>query len=57
MAGVPMDFLGALARFEADATLASYLPARFQAMFAALKRTETAELLGEVSPAEFAWYL
>jgi glutamine synthetase len=57
MAGVPMDFLGALARFEADAALQGYLPERFPALFAALKRAETAELLSEVSPPEFAWYL
>jgi glutamine synthetase len=56
MDGIPGDIYTALARFGGG-PLAAYLPPRFPALFTALKRGETADVLAEVSQAEYAWYL
>jgi glutamine synthetase len=54
---VPRDVSTALARFEASVLLPLYLPARFAALFAALKRAELASLLEEVATREYLFYL
>jgi glutamine synthetase len=54
---MPADFYAALSRFATGAVLHQYLPPDFPALFAALKRAETADLLEEISRAEYEWYL
>jgi glutamine synthetase len=54
---VPRDLVSALARFEGSDVLPQYLPARFAALFAALKRAELASLLEEVATREYLFYL
>jgi glutamine synthetase len=54
---VPRDLASALARLEDSVLLPPYLPARFAALFAALKRAELASLLEEVATREYLFYL
>ena len=54
--GLPSDIYTALGRFAGGA-LGCYFPAQFPALFTALKRGETADVVAAVSPSEFAWYL
>ncbi len=53
----PRDLVSALAAFDAGTTLSGYFPARFAALFAALKRGELASLQAEVSDREYHFYL
>jgi glutamine synthetase len=53
----PRDLVTALAAFEAAPVLRDYLPGRFPALFAALKRAEAADLQSEIADREFAFYL
>ena len=55
--GVPRNVFAALDALERGGALASYLPTRFPSLFAALKRAETAELLENIAPAEWDFYL
>jgi glutamine synthetase len=52
----PADLLMALARLEASAELARYLPARFLEVYAQLKRGEYAELIEDVFTREYDFY-
>ena len=54
---IPRTIFAALDALEASQTLAAYLPAHFPALFAAVKRGETADLLAEVTPIEHEFYL
>ncbi len=54
---LPRDIWTALRSFESGRELARYLPAQFPALFAALKRAETADLFAEVQPSEHDSYL
>jgi glutamine synthetase len=54
---VPRDIYSALARFEGGVVLPGYLPPRFVALFAALKRGEVAGLFERVGDREFGFYL
>ncbi len=52
----PADLLMALARLEASAELARYLPARFLEVYAQLKRGEYGELIEDVFDREYDFY-
>jgi glutamine synthetase len=52
----PADLLMALARLEASAELARYLPARFLELYAQLKRGEYGELIEDVFTREYDFY-
>ena len=54
---LPTDIFAALRALEHGDRLAPYLPPRFPALFAALRRGETAALLAEPTPREFEFYL
>lgn len=54
---VPTDFFSALQAVERAQILPTYLPPRFLALYAALKRGEFARLTGEILPAEYDFYL
>jgi glutamine synthetase len=54
---VPRHITTALARLEASVLLPPYLPPRFAALFAALKRAEMASLMEEVATREYLFYL
>jgi glutamine synthetase len=55
--GVPNNIFSALDALERSTALAAYLPPRFPALFAALKRAETAALLENIALAEWDYYL
>jgi glutamine synthetase len=54
---LPRNIFAALDALAGSQRLASYLPPDLPAMFVALRQAETADLLGTVSNAEYAWYL
>lgn len=54
---IPRDLVTALAALEQAAILSDYIPPRFLALYAALKRGELADLLAEISPREYDFYL
>jgi glutamine synthetase len=53
----PDGILAALARLERSRLLAEYMPKRFLAAYAASKRGEYADLIGNVFPREYDFYL
>lgn len=55
--GLPGHWLEAIARFQHSAFLREWLGADFVEFFAALKRAEAAEFLGEVTALDYDWYL
>jgi glutamine synthetase len=54
---LPVDIQAALRAFEQGDVLPTYLPPRFPALFAALKRAELRDLFAVVQPAEHDFYL
>jgi glutamine synthetase len=54
---LPSDIFAALLLFEQGRPLAAYLPDRFPALFAQLKRREAEDLFAEVQPVEHQFYL
>ena len=54
---IPRTIFAALDALEASQTLAAYLPPDFPALFTAVKRGETADLLADVTPIEHEFYL
>jgi glutamine synthetase len=56
-AGLPGDIFSALRVFEQGGALGEYLPERFPALFAELKRKEAESLFAEVQPIEHDFYL
>ena len=54
---IPRTIFAALDALETSHTLASYLPPQFPALFAAVKRGETADLLAGITPIEHEFYL
>jgi glutamine synthetase len=54
---LPGDIFSALSLFEHGSALAPYLPERFPALFAELKRAEAKSLFAEVQPVEYDFYL
>jgi glutamine synthetase len=57
LSALPRNIFAALDALERSTLLASYLPARFPALFAAVKRGETGDLMAEVTPIEHEFYL
>jgi glutamine synthetase len=55
--GVPGNIFAALDSFVRGAVLPGYFPSRFVDLFAALKRSETEDVLATPSPQEFVFYL
>ena len=54
---LPRDVFSALRALETGTVLRRYLPDDFVAMFCALKRAETADLLADMQPVEHDFYL
>jgi glutamine synthetase len=54
---VPSNIFSALDALERSASFATYVPPHFPALFAALKRAETAALLENIAAAEWDFYL
>ena len=54
---LPTDIFDALRRFEQHNKLHEYLPTNYPALFTAVKRGETQDLLEAVQPIEHAFYL
>ena len=54
---LPGDFFSALAALEAPGILDDYIPRRFRQLYAELKRNEFADLMAEIQPREYDYYL
>lgn len=56
-AKLPLNWFAAVDRFAASPVMADYLGARFQTMFATVKRTEQDRFFAQIPAIDYEWYL